>query len=68
VYYHPVPITDERLNEMLMVAAGGRRLRSARDVQRLRDLMHHAGRVDVPDASAFSFSWRSPAARVTSRS
>ena len=58
VYYYPVPNTDERLNEMLTVAAGGRKLRSARDVVRLRALMCQAGRVDVPDVGAFSFSDR----------
>ena len=56
VYYYPVPNTDERLNAMLTVAAGGRKLRSARDVVRLRALMCQAGRVDVPDVGAFSFS------------
>jgi hypothetical protein len=58
VYYYPVPNTDERLNAMLTVAAGGRKLRSARDVVRLRALMCQAGRDDVPDVGAFSFSDR----------
>ena len=57
VYYYPVPNTDERLNEMLM-AAGGGRMRSARDVLRLRALMCDAGRVDIPDVGAFCFSGR----------
>jgi hypothetical protein len=58
VYYYPVPNTDERLNEMLMAAGGGRKLRSARDVLRLRALMYDAGRVDIPDVGAFCFSGR----------
>jgi hypothetical protein len=57
VYYYPVPNTDERLNEMLMAAGGGRKLRSARDVLRLRAHMYDAGKGRYPRRRRVLFLW-----------
>ena len=57
VYYFPTPADDRHLTTLLKLATTNhQKLRSMKDVERLRTLMLESGRPDVLDPSEFTFN------------